>query len=133
MLDRSDQETSNFIDLSAISHLPFCEVYSRHFSSKWNQSVVSDAMDFTQKLSGADQAQAKDTTWSEAGKPTESRNASRIGLVSYGLIPNSERAVFCQETRELGWKWSSRDIQVGDVDSVHLAKGWLEPIKQIFM
>ena len=33
---------------------------------------------------------------------------------------------------KVGWKWSSRDIQVGDVDSVYLAKDCLEPIKQIY-
>ena len=33
---------------------------------------------------------------------------------------------------KVGWKWSSRDSQVRDVDSVYLAKDWLEPIKQIF-
>lgn len=58
-----DQETSNFIDNSALPHLPFCEIHDEDSLEalliKWNQSVVSDALDVTQKLSGADQAQAK--------------------------------------------------------------------------
>ena len=33
---------------------------------------------------------------------------------------------------KVGWKWSSRDIEVGDVESSYLATDWLEPIKQIY-
>lgn len=58
-----DQETSNFIDNSAIPHLPFRDIHDEGSLEallvKWNQSVVSDALDVTEKLSGADQAQAK--------------------------------------------------------------------------
>ena len=58
-----DQETSNFIDPSAIPHLPFCGIHDESSLEalliKRNQSVVSDALNLTQKLSGADQAQVK--------------------------------------------------------------------------
>ena len=49
-----DQEISNFTDHSAVPHLPFCEIHDEDSLEalliKWNQSVVSDALDVTQKV-----------------------------------------------------------------------------------
>ena len=41
------------------------------------------------------------------------------------------RSILPGDTK-VAWKWSSRDIQVGEVDSVYLKNDWLEPIKQIY-
>ena len=50
-----EQETSNFIDPSAIPHLPFCGIHDENSLEalliKRNQFVVSDALNVTQKLS----------------------------------------------------------------------------------
>lgn len=54
-----------------------------------------------------------------------------LGLVSYWPVPNSERAVFCQETRNLAASGRVQTFRFGDVDSVFLAKAWLEPIEQV--
>ncbi len=130
-----DQEINNFIDRSAIPHLPFCEIHDEDSLEalliKWNQSVVSDALDVTQKLSGADQAQAKIYM-------VRGGQANRIPKCQpdwAGVLRASTKqrtsSILPGDTK-VGWKWSSRDIEVGDVDSVYIAKDWLEPIKQIY-
>lgn len=85
----------------------------------------------TQKLSGADQGQAKIYM-------VRGGQANRIAKCQpdwAGVLRDSTQqrtsSILPGDTK-VGSKWSSRDIQVGDVDSVYLAKDWLEPLKQVF-
>ena len=53
-----------------------------------------------------------------------------LGWCPTGSTQQRTSSILPGDTK-FGWKWSSRDLQVGDVDSIYLAKDWLEPIKQI--
>ena len=130
-----DKETSSFIDRSAIPYLPFCEIHDENSLEalliKWNQSVVSDALDVTQKHLGADEGQPKIYM-------VRGGQASRIPNYRpdwAGVLRDRTRkrtnSVLAGDTK-VSWKWSSRDIQVGDTNTVYLAKDWLQPIKQIY-
>ena len=130
-----DQETSNFIDRSAIPHLPFCEIHDEDSLEalliKWNQSVVSDALDVTQTLSGADQGQAKIYMVRGGQANKIARYQPDWAGVLRASTQQRASSILPGDTK-VGWKWSSRDIQVGEVESIYLARDWLEPIKQIF-
>lgn len=95
--------------------------------------MVSDALDVTQKLSEADQAQAKDIHGPRRSSQRNREMPAGLDRCPYGPVPNSERAVFCQETRNLAASGRVQTFRFGDVDSVHLAKAWLGPIEQVFM
>ena len=89
------------------------KIHSKHFSSS-GPSLLSQMLWTSPKSSQEPTKPRQRYIWSEAVKPTESRNASRTGLVSYGTVPYSERAVFCQETRKLAGS--------GRVDTCRLVK-----------
>ena len=94
-------------------------------------SVVSDALEITQKLSGADQAQAK--IYMVRGGQANSYPKYKPDWAGVLRASTKKRtsSILPGETK-VGWKWKSQDIQDGDVNGVYLAGDWLEPIKQIY-
>ena len=135
-----DQETSNFIDPSAIPHLPFCEIHDEDSLEalliKRNQSVLSDALNVTQKLSGADQAQVKISFL--AGPLEVPGQHSRLRFIfsqsketSHGyhfrIIETSQAERICRgfqgtlEYKAIPWSSNASDNYLG----INLAPWWL--------
>ncbi|CAD6585742.1 MAG: hypothetical protein ASARMPREDX12_002105 [Alectoria sarmentosa] len=135
------QEIGNFTDRSTIPHLPFCEIHDEDsFEAlviKWNQSVISHALDMTQNFSGADQADGKiymvrggqaDRT---AGICPDWAGIRRADIRPANPQTSRPSNILPGDTK-VGWKWSSHSIVAGDTEDVYLVDDWLEPIKQIF-
>ena len=130
------QEIGNFTDHSKIPHLPFCEIHDEDSLEalliKWNQSVVSDALNMTQDLSGADQAESKIymVRGGQADSPADiipdwagiQRTNHQTARPS-NILPGDTK---------VGWKWSSHHIVTGDTDDIYLGEDWIQPIKQIY-
>lgn len=128
--------SSILTDHSTIPHLPFCEIHDESSLEallvKWNQSVISDALEKTQDLSGAGHFPSKIYM-------VRGGQANRLaGIVpEWAGVQRSDSGP-CRPSNilpgdtKVSWKWSSQKIQPGDTEDIYLENDWLEPIKQLY-
>jgi hypothetical protein len=143
-LDRVLKRDFPLKDFSAIPRIPFCEVFDENsleaLLTKWNQSVVSEALSAAQECLHKPQTSKAiymarggqgDFPESEKFRP-DWAGVQPATLQIEGLRGSSKPWNILPGDTKVGRKWSSCDIVPGLVQHQWMPKDWIRPLSQIY-
>ncbi len=145
-------------DFSAIPQVPFCEVFDENsldtLLTKWNHSVVSEALSTAQRclyksqtsktiyMAKGGQANFPESVkfrpdWAGVQPATLRNNELKKSSVPRRILPGDAkestkpRDILPGDTK-VSKKWSSLDIVLGQVQTKWTTKDWLRPLNQLY-